>query len=503
MNVSQKTAVIDDLMSGSEYLETLRDDRAVYLYGERVQDVTVHPAFRNSARSIARLYDALHKEEWRDLMTTVDRFGIRTHRFFAPSYSAVELLAARDAIAAWARLTYGFMGRTPDYKAAFMATLGANPEFYSPFEENARQWYRRFASKALYLNHVLINPPVDRMKPVHEIADVFLHVVRETDRGAIVSGAKMLATGSALTNATFVAQNSATTLQQGKAEDFALVFIAPMDTPGTKLLCRPSYEQSARSPFDQPLSSRFDENDAVLIFDGALIPWENFLVYRNVERANSFFPESGFFNRYNLQGGTRLAVKLDLMTGLLARGLAINGTDGFRGVQAALGDVIAWRTLMWAMTTALASDPQPGPGGSVVPRLEYAAAMRIFATSAWPAVKNIMENVLGGAPLVTASGPEDLQNPDLRPLIDRYYRGTNSSAEDRIKLFKLIWDAIGTEFAGRHELYERNYAGNHEQIRVDAVNFAKRSGALDACLKLVDECLADYDLDGWRNDTWL
>src|SRR6266566_5044089 len=97
-------------MSGSEYLETLRDDRSVYLYGERVQDVTVHPAFRNSARSLARLYDALHKEELRDVMTTVDRFGIRTHRFFAPSYSASELLAARDAIAAWARLTYGFMG---------------------------------------------------------------------------------------------------------------------------------------------------------------------------------------------------------------------------------------------------------------------------------------------------------------------------------------------------------------------------------------------------------
>ena len=503
VNVPRKTAVLDDLMSGSEYLETLRDDRDVYLYGERIQDVTSHPAFRNSARSIARLYDALHKPGLRDVMTTVDRFGIRTHRFFAPSYSAQELLEARDAIAVWARLTYGFMVRTPDYKAAFMATLGANPEFYSPFEENARRWYRRFASKALYLNHVLINPPVDRMKPVHEIADVFLHVVRETDAGAIVSGAKMLATGSALTNATFVAQNSATTLQQGKAEDFALVFIAPMDTPGTKLLCRPSYEQSARSPFDQPLSSRFDENDAVLIFDEALIPWENFLVYRNVERANSFFAESGFFNRYNLQGGTRLAVKLDLMTGLLARGLAINGTDGFRGVQAALGDVIAWRTLMWAMSTALASDPQPGPGGSVVPRLEYAAAMRIFATSAWPAVKNIMQNILGGAPLVTASGPEDLQNPDLRPLIDRYYRGTNTTAEDRIKLFKLIWDAIGTEFAGRHELYERNYAGNHEQIRVDAVNFAKRSGALDECLKLVDQCLADYDLDGWRDDTWL
>jgi len=221
----------------------------------------------------------------------------------------------------------------------------------------------------------------------------------------------MLATGSALTHATFVAQNSAVTLEAGKAEDYALVFIAPMDTPGTRLLCRPSYEQNAHSPFDHPLSSRFDENDAVLIFDEALIPWQNFLVYRNVERANSFYPASGFFNRYNFQAGTRLAVKLDFMTGLLARGVAMNGTDGFRGVQAALGDVIAWRTLIWAMTTAMAADPQPGPGDSVIPRSEYAATMRIFATSAWPAVKEIFENVLGGAPLMVPSGREDLANP--------------------------------------------------------------------------------------------
>lgn len=491
-----------DLMSGAEFLATLRDGRAVYLYGERVADVTTHPAFRKSAASLARLYDALCDPDQRDALTTVDRYGIRTHRFFTPSYSSAELCAARDAIARWARLTYGFMGRTPDYKASFMATLGANPEFYAPYEQNARDWYRRYATKALYLNHVLINPPVDRNRPVHEVADVFLHVVRETDGGAVVSGAKMLATGSALTNATFVAQNSAVTLEAGKAEDYALVFIAPMDTPGTRLLCRPSYEQNAHSPFDHPLSSRFDENDAVLVFDEAFIPWENFLVYRNVERANAFYPASGFFNRFNLQAGTRLAVKLDFMTGLLARGVACNGTDGFRGVQAALGDVIAWRTLLWAMTTAMAADPQPGPGGSVIPRSEYAATMRIFATSAWPAVKELFENVLGGAPLVAPSGREDLANPELRPLIDRYYRGTGATALERIKLFKLVWDAIGTEFGGRHELYERNYAGNHEQIRVDAVNFARRTGVLDQCAALVDQCLADYDLDGWTNDTW-
>lgn len=492
----------DELLSGAEYLASLRDAREVYLYGERIRDVTEHPAFRNSARSIARLYDALHDPAQRELLTIVDRQGIRTHRFFAPSYSADELMAAREAIAAWARLTYGFMGRTPDYKAAFMATLGADPDFYAPYADSARGWYRRYATKGLFLNHVIVNPPVDRNKPVHEVADVYLHVVRETDAGAYVSGAKMLATASALTHATFVAQNSSVTLEAGKAEDYALVFIAPMDTPGTKLLSRASYEQNAHSPFDHPLSSRFDENDAVLVFDDAFIPWENFLVYRDVERANKFYPASGFFNRYNLQAATRLAVKLDFMTGLLARGLRANGTDEFRGVQAALGEVVAWRTLVWAMTVALASDPEPGAGGTVIPKTDYAATMRSFGTVIWPAVKEIFETALGGAPIVAPSGREDLLSPELRPLIDRFYRGTGMPAVERVKLFKLVWDAIGTEFGGRHELYERNYAGNNEQVRLDVLKFATRSGALEQCTKLVDQCLADYDLDGWRNETW-
>ncbi|HEY9182603.1 MAG TPA: 4-hydroxyphenylacetate 3-hydroxylase N-terminal domain-containing protein [Gammaproteobacteria bacterium] len=492
----------DELLTGEQYLASLRDGREVYLYGERIRDVTAHPAFRNSARSIARLYDALHDPAARDTLTTVDRLGIRTHRFFAPSWSAAELLAARDAIAQWSRLTYGFMGRTPDYKAAFMAALGANPELYAPFDENARAWYRRYAQKALFLNHVLVNPPVDRNKPVHEVADVYLHVVRETDAGVIVSGAKMLATGSALTHATFVAQNSSVNLEAGKAEDYALVFIAPLDTPGSRLLCRASYEQNAHSPFDHPLSSRFDENDAVLVFDEALIPWENFLVYRDVERANALYAASGFFNRFNLQAGTRLAVKLDFMTGLLARGLDMNGTSEFRGVQAALGEVIAWRTLLWTMTTAMAAEPQAGPGGSMIPRSDYAAALRVFSTSAWPAVKEVFETALGGAPIVTPAGREDLLSPSLRPLIDRYYRGTGATALERIKLFKVVWDAIGTEFGGRHELYERNYAGNHEQVRMDALKFARRSGMLDRCTELVERFLADYDLDGWKNETW-
>jgi 4-hydroxyphenylacetate 3-monooxygenase len=327
--------------------------------------------------------------------------------------------------------------------------------------------------------------------------------VRETDGGIIVTGAKMLATGSALTHATFVAQNSATNLEAGKAENYALVFIAPLNTPGQKLICRASYEATAHSPLDHPLSSRFDENDAVLVFEDAFIPWENVLVYRDIEKATGFYAASGFLNRYNFQSLIRLAVKLDFMCGLLTKGLAATGTEVYRGVQTNLGEVLGWRHLIWGLTAAMALDPQPGPGGSVLPKTEYAASGRLFATLAWPRVKEIFELVLGGGPIVVPSSYKDLQNPELRPVLERFYRGSESSAEERIKLFKLIWDAIGTEFGGRHELYERNYAGNHEQVRVDLLNLAKRRGLLDSLTGFVDQCMAEYGAEGWRDATWI
>lgn len=489
-------------MTGAEYVESLQDDREVYIYGERVADVTTHPAFRNAVRSIARLYDALYAPALSDVLTARDRQGILTHKFFKPSYSAQELREASDAIAAWARFSYGFMGRTPDYKASFMATLGAAPEFYAPFTDNAMRWYREYATKVLFLNHVLVNPPVDRHRPAHEVEDVYLHVVKDTDAGIYVQGAKMLATGSAITHATFVAQNSATRLEAGKAEDYALVFIAPVNTPGQKLICRHSYEAAATSPFDYPLSSRFDENDAVLVFDNAFIPWEHVLVYRDTDKATGFYTTSGFLNRFNFQSLTRLGVKLDFMCGLLARGLAANGTEEFRGVQAQFGEVLGWRNLVWAFVTAMALDPQPGAGGSVIPKTEYAAAARLFAAMAWPRVKEIFQLVLGGSPIVVPSSREDLKDPTLRPLLDRFYRGSESSALERIKLFKLIWDTIGTEFGGRHELYERNASGNHEQTRVDLVNVTKRSDLMEKFTALVGQCMDEYDVDGWRVPTW-
>ncbi|MFJ6612837.1 4-hydroxyphenylacetate 3-hydroxylase family protein [Streptomyces sp. NPDC091289] len=490
-------------MTGDTYLESLRDGRQVFLDGELVKDVTTHPAFANAAKSTAHLYDALHHPDTQDLMTTVDRYtGARVHRFFTPAHSGEELLKARDAIEHWARLSYGFMNRTPDYKASFMAGLANTHDFYEPFGDNARAWYEKYARQGLSISHAIVNPPVDRNKPAHAIRDVYLKVVEERDDGIVVEGAKLMATASALSNVAFVGQIHLANLEAGKADDMALAFLAPMNTPGMKVVCRPSYESKAASPFDNPLSSRFDENDAVLVFDKAFIPWENILIYRDTEKIHQYFPRSGLLSRGFFQGAIRMSVKLEFMAGLLDRGTRLNGTDQFRGVQAGLGELLAWRHQTWAVTTAMALDPEAGPGGTVLPRMDYSAGYRALAPISWERTHRFFEEHLAGALLMTPSSHKDLQNPELRPLLDRYYRGSGGTAEERSKLFKLAWDAIGTEFGARHELYELNYAGGPDQVRLDTLNWSRGAGLLDNYGALVQQAMDDYDLDGWTRGRW-
>src|SRR5262249_36157753 len=147
--------------------------------------VTTHPAFRNAAASVAKLYDALHAAASKDVLTTVTDTGSGgyTHRFFKAARAREDLIAQRDAIAAWARITYGWMGRSPDYKAAFLNPLGVNAEFYGKFAANARAWHTRAQEAVLYVNHALVNPPIDRSKPAEQVKDVYISIHKESDAG--------------------------------------------------------------------------------------------------------------------------------------------------------------------------------------------------------------------------------------------------------------------------------------------------------------------------------
>jgi 4-hydroxyphenylacetate 3-monooxygenase len=490
--------------TGAEYLETLRDGRQVFIDGEQVDDVTRHPAFANSARSIARLYDALHDDDTHAVLTTdTASGGGYTHRAFRPARSAEDMALQRDAIAAWARLTYGWMGRTPDFKAALVNSLGANAAFYGDFAHNARAWYRRAQEAVLFINHAIVNPPVDRSRPADTIRDVCVSIDEEVDGGVIVSGAKVVATGAAISQYSFVGQSGPTASDD---KDLAVQFVLPVSAKGCKLICRTSYERYATqqsTAFDYPLSSRFDENDAIFVLDRAFVPWENVLVHRDIERMRRFYVESGFMQGFCLQGCTRLAVKLDFMAGLVARALQITGGDIFRGNQVHLGEIVSLRNMLWAFSDAMVGRPDPWVDGSWLPNLRAASAYRALAPDAFSRVREIVHKIVASALIYLPSSVHDLHHPEIDRYLATYVRGSGGIGHrERIKVMKLLWDAVGSEFGGRHELYERNYAGNHEEVRLAALRTATSSGELDAMAGLVQRCLDDYDEHGWIDHTW-
>ncbi|WP_262379245.1 4-hydroxyphenylacetate 3-hydroxylase family protein [Nonomuraea sp. PA05] len=486
-------------MTGSEYVESLRDTREIYLYGDRVKDVTEHPAFHNPVRMTARLYDALHDPATRDQLTCPTDGGGEgyTHHFFTTPRTVDDLVADQRAIATWARMSYGWMGRSPDYKASFLGTLGANADFYAPFADNARRWYRESQEKVLYWNHAIVHPPVDRNLPPDQVGDVYVHVERETDAGLVVSGAKVVATGSALTHYNFLAHYGLPV----KKREFALVATVPMDAPGLKLICRPSYTVAAAltgSPFDYPLSSRLDENDSILVLDKVLIPWENVFIYGDLGKVQLFTGRSGFIERFTFHGCTRLAVKLEFLAGLLLRALEITGTKDFRGVQSRVGEVLAWRNLFWALSDAAARNPVTWKNGALLPNPQYGMAYRWFTQVGYPRIREIILQDVASGLIYVNSGAADFKNPDIRPYLDKYLRGSDGSgAGERVKVMKLLWDAVGSEFGGRHELYERNYAGNHENTRIELLFGQMASGQLEEYAAFADQCLSEYDLDGW------
>ena len=203
------------------------------------------------------------------------------------------------------------------------------------------------------------------------------------------------------------------------------------------------------------------------------VPWEDVFIYRDPARVLNFFLRSGFMLGFQFQGCTRFAVKLDFIAGLLAKALRCTGGDEARGNQVLLGEAIAWRNLFWSLSNAMANDPDPWVGDAVLPNLRAGLAYRVFAPDAYPRMKDIVERTVTSALIYLPSSVKDFSNPAIEPYLRQYVRGSHGiEYKERIKIMKLLWDAVGTEFGGRHELYERNYAGGWEDIRAQTLTGA-------------------------------
>jgi 4-hydroxyphenylacetate 3-monooxygenase oxygenase component len=279
---------------GNSYLSGLKaHPKDAWISGRKVQDVTSDPAFRRPVATMAKLYDYQVEEASRAKMTYRAEDGEEAGLSFIIPRSHDDLVRRREAMRVWADATFGLMGRSPDYLNTVLAAFADAPDFFAEagdrFSDNVQQYYRFCRTNDLFLTHAIVNPPVDRSKSSSEQADeyVYLGVVEEIRDGLVVRGAKMLATHGPTADELIV-YPLPFSLRPGE-EKYVLAFAIPTDTPGLRFICREPFDVGDQSEWDHPLGSRFEEPDALVIFDNVLVPWDRVFLYGNVGLGNTLF----------------------------------------------------------------------------------------------------------------------------------------------------------------------------------------------------------------------
>lgn len=475
--------------NGTAHLQSLRDARDIRLNGERISDPTRHAAFRNACQTAAGLYDFQSRPENQALMTFETDTGARVNRCWQLPINYAELLERRRAIEAWAELHLGFFGRSPDHVAStlsgFMMGIEAF-EAYDPKRAAALRDYIRYArDNDLYVSYVIVNPQADRGRTAHEQNDEFLiaGVVDEDAGGITIRGAKMLATAAIMANEVFVS----TLPPLGKGDErYAFSCALPLNTPGLRILSRKSYEASATSKFDNPLSSRFDENDALLYFDDVKVPWDRVFVHANVEMCQRQFHATPAHVMQNYQSQVRLMVKLRFLAGLARRIAETNGTLGYPQVRETLGqiaaDVAVIEGLVWGM------EARGGLAGRYfIPDRQTLYTALLVAQEIYPRMITRIRELAGGAMIMLPGSVADFSDPDTARLIRRTQHSPWYDADDKVKFYKLAWDAVGSEFASRHLHYEIMYAGTGYVTR----NNAFRTFDWERATSMVEDVMRD------------
>ena len=452
---------------GATHLKSLHDGREVFLDGKKVDDVTTHPAFRNAIRSVCDLYDFQARPENQEVMTfeSPTRPGTFVNRSWMQAQTYDDFVSRRKSMMRWAEPHYGFMGRSPDHVASALTGQAIGLEVFEKHGSRHAQamgdYHAYCRDNDLYLTYVIINPQADRSKNwgEQEGADMTLKIVDEDSEGVTVRGAKMLGTGSIMANEVFVANLQP--LFPGE-EDYAISFGISLAAKGIKILSRRSFEAAAPNEFDRPLSHKLDENDALVYFDDVKVPWERIFVFRDTDMCRAQFHDTPGHIYQNHQSQVRLVVKLKFLLGIARRMCETIGTIKIPAVQQTLGrlasEVSTVEGLLYGMEAA--GEPR-GKSGHWAPRRNMLYAAQVYTQSLYATFTNDIRELAGGALIMLPSSSADFGNPELANIIERTQISSREgeTAEDRIKFLNLAWDALGSEYAGRHAQYEAFYAG--------------------------------------------
>jgi 4-hydroxyphenylacetate 3-monooxygenase len=473
------------IRTGKEYLESIRDSREVYINGERVKDLARHPMFKPLIDIRARIYDMQHEAATREILAYQDKgeWNAVANKLPRTQQDWWQKRRATDTVL---EDIGGIVTRVGDETVGEMWSLFDGQDVLNEVDPQFSANIRSHIEAVVHGDpfHVSANtdPKGDRSKPPQEQdPDMLLHVVKETDAGIVVRGAKY-ETAAPYANQAFTKPTNA---NWGNAalSDYAVGFVCDLGSPNIKFICRTGF--AGRAPaVDYPLSNRFDEVDALVIFDDVLIPWENVLFYRHTKAA-SFIRAT--LHRYSAFAFVQRNLKLaDMMIGAALFNVRQTGLDKQQAVQEKLAQLAVYREGINAHLTAAIALAEMSPAGLLMPNQSLLYAGRVMACSQLHEMMHIARELCGGQICVTPD-KASFDAPETKPWLDKFYSVNERwVAEDRRKLLAFARDMLNSDYAG-HRLTFQLFAQSPPFAHLAAVyrNF-DWDGPLDFVRKAAD-----------------
>jgi 4-hydroxyphenylacetate 3-monooxygenase oxygenase component len=457
--------------NGAEFIEGLRrNPRETWVAGRRVDDVSADPIFKRPVAALAQLYDLQCEQANREVSTHEEDGEVFGTSFLIPR-SHDDLAKRRASFKVWGDASFGMLGRSPDFLNTVVMACAENSDFFgkrgAQFADNVRNYYKLCRKHDWFATHAIVNPQTDRSRGSHQHDDQFAHlgVVEETKDGLIVRGAKMLATHGPTADELLVYPQPG--IRDGE-ERYVLAFGIPCATKGLKFICREPFDDGTQSTFDHPLGARFEEPDAVCVFDDVLIPWDRVFLYGDVAMGNALFGQASIRNNTGHQTAVRGLAKCQLLAGIVVALTQAVKSDVHLHVQQQLGEVLGYLPLIEGAIRLAEIKAEPTGRGAIRPAYEPLQSLRLHLPKFYERMVQVTQVLAAGGLLISPT-EADLRSA-VGPDIERYYRGAGVDAEERIKIFKLAWDATGTQFGQRMLQYERYYAG--DPVRVTAAYYA-------------------------------
>jgi 4-hydroxyphenylacetate 3-monooxygenase len=441
------------IRTGDEYRESIRDGREVWIDGERVRDVTAHPAFKPIVDVRARIYDMAHDAATQELMT-YEEDGERHAVARQPPRTRADWHAKRRAVDAVLDDVGGVVIRVGDETVGEMWSLLDGQDVLDEADPAFSENIRRHVDRAVRADpfHVSANtdPKGDRSKrPQDQDPDVLLHVVRETDRGIVVRGAKY-ETAAAYANQAFT-KPTIGNWGDAKLSDYAVGFVVDMGARGLKHLCRTGF--AGRAPaVDYPLTSRFDEIDTLLVFDDVEIPWEDVLFYRHTRAAAHI---RATLHRYSIFPFVQRLLRIaDLLVGTAALNVAQTGLGRRQAVQEKLATLACYREGINAHLTAAIAEAEESPSGLLMPNQSLIYTGRVLACSQLPAMMHLTRDLCGGQ-ICLSPDAATFHSPEVGHWMEKYYAiGERCDAEQRRRLLAFARDLLNSDHAGHRLTFQ-------------------------------------------------